>query len=373
LRMPVKIVPYCADLVPRIANLNDRLAAGGSAVRFPTSNDHWLPKMPGRRVFTDYYLAVDEDETVRGAYILKQQDFSLAGQVATVGYFALPVSEGIVDRRYAPLGVNLLLDALQRRPLLHALGMGGYGEPAARLLKAAGWHMFSVPFFFRIVRPFSFLRNIAYLRRSRLRRLLLDGLAFSGAGWLSVNALNALHYRRPDPDPDVAVERLAEFGPWADDLWEACKAGYGMSAVRDMPTLQVLYPAEEEKFIRLRFRRGNATVGWAVLLDTQLAGHKQFGAMRLGSIVDCFASPSDAVPVIRHSAALLEQRGVDLIVSNQSHSAWCAAFHAAGFWRGPSNFIFAGSKKLTELLRSAGIADDELHWNRGDGDGPANL
>ena len=76
--------------------------------------------------------------------------------------------------------------------------------------------------------------------------------------------------------------------------------------------------------------------------------HQHFGICD-GSIVDCLALPEDAFGVVR-GHQVLEVRGVELIVSNQSHAAWCEALECAGFLRGPSNFRFAASRELTKLL-----------------------
>ena len=95
--------------------------------------------------------------------------------------------------------------------------------------------------------------------------------------------------------------------------------------------------------------------------------------MRLGSIVDCFAEPEDAETVIRQARLRLVQQGVDLVISNQSHRAWCAALRACGFVAGPSNFIFTSSKALTRKMEEEHICRDDVHLNRGDGDGPINL
>ena len=62
---------------------------------------------------------------------------------------------------------------------------------------------------------------------------------------------------------------------------------------------------------------------------------------------------------------------MDLIVSNQLHAAWRKALAGAGFHHGPSNFLFAASPALAARIGDA--ADDELHMNRGDGDGPIHL
>jgi hypothetical protein len=169
------------------------------------------------------------------------------------------------------------------------------------------------------------------------------------------------------------VEEVAEFTDWTDSVWDACQREYGLSAVRDAATLRILYPKEESKFIRLRVTRRKQCLGWAVLLDSRLSGHNQFGRMRLGSLVDCLALPADARSVAIAARDVLEKRGVDLIVSNQSHAAWGKALKAAGFWRGPSNFIFATSPQLTDVLKASHVQDADVHLNRGDGDGPVNL
>lgn len=368
------IVEYTEQMIDAVVQFNRRLKSGGVETAFPTSHvPPLLPRIAARRLFQEYCLAVDEDSAVRGGYILKHQDFFIGGRTVSIADFQLPLSEGIVNSAFPQVGVQLLLDAQTRQPLLFGLGMGAEDEALPRLLKAAGWVMSLVPFYFRIVRPFAFLRNISYLRHSALKRVALDVLAFSGLGWSAVKGLQALRYRPAAPDNTVDVQPVDEFHDWADDLWERCKPQYRMSAVRDSEVLQILYPKDEKKFSRLKLTRRQQVIGWAVLLDTRLCSHKQFGNMRLGSIVDCFSSPEDAGTVINAARRLLEERGVDLIVSNQSHAAWCRALGASGFMRGPSNFIFTTSRKLTELLETAQIGTDDVHLNRGDGDGPINL
>jgi len=68
---------------------------------------------------------------------------------------------------------------------------------------------------------------------------------------------------------------------------------------------------------------------------------------------------------------LLEQRGVDLIVSNQLHPAWSQALLRSGFRTGPSNYLLALSPALARAATGAG--HDRSHFNRGDGDGPIHL
>lgn len=372
--MPMTIREFEDEDVPAVRRMNERIVAGGAASQFPASpTPEWLPKIVGRKLFQEHYVAVDEAGGVHGAYVLKRQEFWIKDRVVPIADYRGPVSEGIVDRKYPQVGVQLLWDALHREPLLFGLGMGGYDAPVAKMFASAGWNMVSVPFFFRIVHPAAFLRNIVPLRRHPARRCVTDMLAMTGLGWLAVCGMQIVR-NRPKPHVKmVTSEAVEEFSDGADELWNQNKAEYGMAAVRDAETLRILYPPEEKKFIRLKVSENARTIGWAVLLDTQCVKHKQFGDMRLGSIVDCFSATGDAAKIIDAARQCLERRGVDLIVSNQLHAAWCNALRQSGFMQGPSNFIFATAKKLSKLLQSQSVANREIHINRGDGDGPINL
>src|SRR5262249_44255267 len=106
---------------------------------------------------------------------------------------------------------------------------------------------------------------------------------------------------------------------------------------------------------------------------TQMNQNKYFGDMRVGSVADCFASPPNAPPVIQAAVEFLQTRGVDIVISNQMHSAWMEGIKSRGFLDGPSNFIFAASKALVEVIGPLETNKQNLHFTRGDGDGPVNL
>jgi len=370
--MAIVIQPYTADLVPAVKAFNQRLEAGGIARAFYFPEQHvpcWLPKLDGRRIYQEFYLAV-EDESVRGGFSLKYQDFWLRDGVRTVGFYQMAISEGIVNRTYFSVGVQMLRHAGKAQPMLFALGMGGFDRPLPRMLKAMGWSLSAMPFYFKVNDPAAFIRNIAALRRSAIRRSLASFATRTGLGWMTIKTAHWMRSRAKDPA--VCWEEVAGFGCWADELWENCSPRYLMIASRDSGTLNILYPSDKN-FIRLRVSRESHVLGWAVLLDTQMAGNKYFGDLRVGSIVDCLAAPEHAFAVIQAATQALQERGVELIVSNQSHAAWGAAFRSAGFLPGPSNFIFAASRKLAEKLGPLEKSRQEIFFNRGDGDGPVNL
>jgi hypothetical protein len=373
--MALAITPFTDDFVPAVKEFNARLLAGGVFHEFQFHESPvcaWLPKLEHRRIYQEYFVAA-EDGAVRGGYVLKHQPFSFRGDVRNLPFYHGPISEGLFNKKYASVGALLTRHALKVQPLLFALGMGGWEQPLPRMLQAMRWKMFEVPFYFHVARPFRFLRQIRPLRSNALKTAAAEAAAWSGAGWLAIRALQTIRRRPPGGCSDTTAEIVSDFGDWADQLWESCRAKYSLVALRNRETLAILYPGNDPKFRRLAVRRGGKTLGWAVLLDTAMRGHKYFGGLRVGSIVDCFADPGDAAVVAAQALADLKRRGVDLIVSNQSHQAWGAALRRAGFLEGPSNFLFAASPQLAARLDPFEANREQMHFNRGDGDGPIHL
>jgi hypothetical protein len=370
--MAIAIQPYTEQWIPAVKAFNQRLAAGGIAPEFHFPESHipsWLPKLEGRRIYQEFYLATDSD-AVRGAYILKFQDFFVGGKIQPVAYYHLPISEGIVNKMYSSIGVHMLRSAIKAQPMLYCLGMGGVDRPLPRMLKAMGWSLSGVPFFFKVNNTPRFLRHMAPLRESALNRRVCDLAAVSGAGAIAINLLQRIHSKRKDRS--VTVESVSSFGEWADVLWREYHSHYKLVGTRDAANLKVLYPPDKN-FLVIKVSRGAEVLGWAVMLDTQMQNNKYFGNLRVGSIADCMASPDNAQAVIQAASQFLQERGVDLMVCNQSHAAWSAALKSNGFLQGPSNFIFAASKALGELLAPFERNKDQIYFMRGDGDGPVNL
>ena len=370
--MAIAIQPYTEDRIPAVKAFNQRLAAGGvaSEFHFPESNTpYWLPPLNGRRLYQEYYIAL-EGEAVRGAFILKYQDFSISGTTEPVVYYHLPVSEGIVNKAYASVGVLMLRSAVKIRPMLFALGMGGFDRPLPTMLKAMGWSLSAVPFYFRINHPAQFLRQIAPLRQSSGRRALANLAALTGAGYLAIKTAQQLRTTRHNRA--LRTEIVSTFGPWMDELWQANRSRYPLIADRSSAAFNILYPPDKN-FICLKIAREGETVGWAVLLDTQMRDNKYFGNLRVGTIADAFAAPEHSTEIIQAATQILEERNVDLVIANHSNTAWGKAFLSNGYFEGPSNFIFAASKPLAEKLAPLDTNRPNIYFMRGDGDGPVNL
>jgi hypothetical protein len=367
----VEIRPYTQDFEPLVKSFNQRLRAGGEhSWTFPESHVPRFPKSANANPYQELFLTLDRG-AVRGGYLLTHSLFGVRGQIMRIACGPqLNTSEAMVDPCYGLTGALNVRDALRKQPLLYGLGIGGFQERQARLLASLKWPMRSVPFFFKVIHPARFFANITYLRKKQKNRILLNLAHYSGIGWAGLRIAQF----RPHPRKEAVEATVCHrFGPWADELWNRCKDRYSLIAVRDSATLNTLYPASRPRFLRLAVARNGEHLGWAVMLDTQMSGHKHFGNMRVGSIVDCLAEPEMAGLVTRCATDFLEHRGVDLIVSNQANRAWCKAFLGAGFLAGPSNFILALSPKLAEKLGPLEAAQEHIHMDRGDGDGPIHL
>ena len=196
----------------------------------------------------------------------------------------------------------------------------------------------------------------------------------SNLGWLFIKIfflllkISIFPFRRTH---NIIDEKIEVFDKEADDLWENSKEHYSFIAVRNYEYLKKLY--SNKKFIKLKFTKNNKVIGWSISLCNKLQNHKQFGNMNLGSIIDCLSLNGYETSVIKKTAETLEKKGADLIISNQSHDYWKNALKMNSFINGPSNFIFASSKELSEKLINNLKSKCFMHITRGDGDGPINL
>ena len=373
--MSIQIVPHNAALEPAVERFNRRMGEGGSPWAFYIdARPHWIAPQPGQSVWREYHLAVDESGEVRGAYALKPQDWWVRGQTHVVTDWQGPFSEGSVNTLYNTLGLRMIRDMQKKRPLLYSWGHGGNEQPVVQMLQKMGWVMHHTPFCLLVLKPSRFLRLNALLRSSAVRRLALDLAAYSGLGFVLLKALHTALRLRHSRRFAATGSDVASFGPWADALWERCKHRYGAIAARDAASMNVLLPSGAwPPGIRLKVDRGGQTIGWAVVLDTQMRGDARFGSLRVGSVVDCLADPADTGEVVAVATKFLEQRGVDIVVSNQAHPAWAEGFAQNGYAVLPNKRMFAPSPALRALLEPFEEAARGLHLTNMDGHGPMGL
>jgi hypothetical protein len=368
----VRIVRHAEAWRHAVIEYNERVRPRGGWTFYADPECDWLPQAANARVWREYHLAVDAGGAVRGGFALKPQPWLINGQLATVADYMGPMSEGAVEVRWRPLALRMVREMMQRQPLLYSWGHGRFPGPMVEILPRLGWLVHQTPLCVYVHRPFRFLRESRYLRTSLPRALALDALAFSGLG-----AAGFAAYQRGRAvgtawaQRGVDGEEFASFESWADALWEGCRSHYAALAVRDAEIMNALLPSGRwPKAMRLRVRRAGETIGWAAVMDTQFERDERFGALRVGSVIDCLALPRDSAAVVLAAKRFLLERRVDLIVSNQSHPAWVAAFAACGFLVAPERRLFAASPALRERLQPWTEVQRGLHLTNLDGHGP---
>jgi len=361
--MAVRIVPYTDRESAAARAFNQRMLAANAP------SDFLLPESPppesgGGAIKAVYYLAMEED-VARGGMVLGDYPAYLSGSAITATVCIAPLSEGIVDRKYSMLGMQFVKFLKQHTQYGFATGMGDPSNPYPRLLRASGWTILKVPFFFRVCRPRRFLGQLGVLNSTPARRIVARAAAWTGLGAVGIAAAQARGWL--SPASGLSIKTVDEWGPWVDEIWESVRGSCSFSIARDYRTLRDLYPPEA-RLIRYSIVRDGRPIGWAAAYDTAMKDSKFFGNMRVATILDCVARPADLPPSVSAVSRELKRRGVDLIISNQSHALWQNAFRRAGFLPGPSNYCLGISKPVADSVRS-GLGDAAIYLTRGDGDG----
>ncbi len=368
----LKIVPYTSDWIGAVRRFNDRLVAGGldNELRFPEEPCQQFSVKTEGTLHQEHHLVV-EGTAVRGAYLLTHEQWIVGGEPRHVCHFRLPVSEGLINRQYKGVGGSMLQHALLKSKLLYSLGMGALDRPLPRMLSARNWSLETTGFYFRCLRPDRVLHDLVCLRKHPKLSFALDTAGWGGVGSFLISGTQQLRMRRPSRNFNVAV--VAEFGSEVDEIQGRACGAYALLPCRDREVLNLRYPVSDSRFLRLLVDSGSGPYGWAVVLATSMHGHKQFGDLRVGTIVDCLALPGEEDYVIHAASQVLEDQGVDLIISNQSHRNWRRACEHAGFFPGTSNYIFAASPQLSNLLEPFASNFPAAHLTRGNGAGPIHL
>jgi hypothetical protein len=375
--MAIDVRRFRAGDRPALQRLDGRLEAAGVPHRVgceepPSNGEPCLDREP---IIERLYVAADGDE-IRGGVWLKEQMFWAEGAPLRVGWPKYLVAETPARGAAALVPATLLFRLLRQQPHMLALGMGGHSGPFAKLLAAARWPGSSVPFFVSFVRPSRVLRRLSYARTTRTRRALADGLALSGLAWLA-NTARAVGRSVVRPAPrGYEASVVATFDGWADELWVRCRDAHGLVAVRDRRALNALYPAGFNCLARLRVRRDGRDVGWICPRAIDAAGtpfERQFRDLRLGILTDGLANPADVAGVLDAGIRYLVDAGVDLVLTYQTHPAWCAAARRTGLFQAPSASAFYRSPAMEVLIAKASASHRHYHLTWSDGDGPERI
>ncbi len=360
-----------------LRRLNERLRAGGVHYQLPLAGGvpgEFREAASGHPVFRDLLVVGDGDE-IRAGLLLYHGGVWEGGAERPFSWVQLPVSEGLVDPRHSMAIVMLMKTVIGREPLLMSLGIGSMQESYAQLLVRLGWRHAPVPFVFHPVRPAELLRRLPAARSRRWAQVAGKALGVLGLDRVLTGLAGLARLReRRGLLSGCTVEHAARFDGWADEVYRSARGDYGAAVVRDAATLNVRYPPDDPRYIRLRLRR-RATgeeLGWIIAIHGRLPHSQYFGDLHVGTLVDGFARRRDVRRLVQAGADYLAKAGADLIVANWSHGAWLDASRRCGFLKGPTNYFFFVSPKGNSILDPT-CPLGAVHMTRGDNDGPGHL
>lgn len=364
--MSVEFQPLSETLIPAARAFNARLRAHGPPPFVLPDSVAFTPESVSAR----HYVAVDSNGEVRGGMLLSEHQGWLQSKEVPLINIQSPLSEGLVDRRYSGIGLQILRFVADCSPYAYAVGMGDERKAWPRLLKAAGWSVRPIPFKFTVINARRFLRQIGLLR-SGPQKWLARTAAASGVGSVLLLAWRSAHQ---SPRLRGYSLNLATAWPEASDsVWKVCRQDVSFSVLRDERTLVEMYPDAQPRLRRFILRSNGEVVGWSVGLITQMTNNDHFGDLVVGTIVDGVAEKKHLAALLALTRERLREMNAEVIVTNQTHREWLAALGQLGFINGPSNYLLALSKPLATALASDPCATELMHVNRGDGDGRMHL
>ena len=372
------------DDIPAVARFNQRLREGGRGeVQIALR-----PELPGEAryrpagfpVYRRMMIAEDGTE-VRAAVMLYHNNIFIHGEKRDCCWLDMPISEGIIDRRYSMAIIPLLKTALRYEPFLMSTGAGPVDKVSFRLLTRLGWRHHAVPFFFYPVKVTKVLLGLSYFKKhAKLRYGALLG-AYSGLG-AGLSGLLALSRRIAPCLSGYEYSMEKAFDDWADRIFEDCLPDYGVAMRSDATTLNILYPPDKPSLTRLRVRRKGAKrgqgrdagqdAGWILVANKQMEKNHHFGDLKVGTLVDGFGRAADAPALVAAGIDHLVETGVDIIVANFSHEAWVKACRRSGMLAGPDSYYHFVSPGGSPLFEDT-CPPREIHMARGHSDGMWSL
>jgi hypothetical protein len=363
------------DDLAAVDRLNRRVKAGGITEQIslsPRLRGEARYRPEGFPVYRRMMIAEDGME-VHAAVLLYHHNIFVHGEKRDFCFINGPLSEGIINPIYSLAVVQLMRSALSYQPFLMGLGVGSPDLDIFRFLTKLGWKHKSIPFFFYPVRVSKVLRGMNYFKSHPLLHYgALLGIC-SGVG-TGMSGLLALRRKLNASLSACQCSVVDAFDEWADRIFASSLPGYGAAIRSDSTSLNIVYPPDDRRFIRLRVLRKSTMkdAGWIVVALKRMRDNPYFGDLTVGTLVDGFGHIADVPALVAAGINYLAEIGADLIVANFSHAVWARACRRSGMLSGPSNyqtFVTAGGRPLLE--ESCPL--HEIHLTRGHSDGMSAL
>lgn len=358
-----------------IIRFNGRLKSGGIEEEMPLN-----PALPGEAQYRPEgfpihrrMIIAEDGQEIRAAMLLCQHNVFIDGVKHDFYWTKLPLSEGKIDFKYSLAIIQLIRKTLENYPFMMGVGAGTPESDGYRFFARLKWRYQSIPFFFYPAKVTRVLRGLRYIKNNaKLRYGAIFG-AYSGFGAV-LGGFLAIRRMLSTCFSGYEVTVVDRFDEWSDRIFVNSLSDYPVAIRSDEVSLNILYPPDDRRYIRLRVRRKKTRtdVGWIVVASKQMIDNHYFGDLKVGTLVDGFGRSEDVPGLVAAGIDHLIKLGVDIIVANFSHSAWANACRRYGMLSGPSNFNLFVSPKGEPLLEDS-YPLQEIHIARGHSDGMDNL
>ncbi len=359
--MGYRLIPYTAEWEQASARSNARLHASGAAPFFlpeRAAGPQDSPQNDNRAVRREHYLVLDDGDEVRGGCLFQYCQARVDGAAAQVVNVQSPLSEGLFDLRYAGVAPWMIREIVRRHPLAYCVGMGGEQLPFPRLLRALGWRVEPLPFYFRVLAGRLFLANMQLVRKHpRLGPLATAGGVVPFLPDLLLAVAPAWRTAKRDP------QRAPQPHHGGRVAWAAIRTRYAFGVERTPDVLDALYPPADPHFLRIQ-----VPGGFGVLRTHQFRGDSYFGNLRVATLVEAMCQPEAVRSLLRAALDGARGTGAGLLITNQSAPELQTGLKSEGWFSYRSNYLTGLSLPLATRI---GLRP--CYINRGDGDGLLNL
>ncbi|UTW55885.1 hypothetical protein [Kordiimonas sp. SCSIO 12610] len=361
---------YKAEHADAVIAMNQRLKEGGSSWGFYDSETpRWIPKThASQKAWTEYHLAIDDQQEVHGGYVIKYQTITFKSEELTVSSWQGPVSEGLVNNRYAALGFLMIRDIMEKNENLF---LWGGSDKLIELIDRMQWPNRYLPFHLYVVKPFNFLTKANILRNSKIKALVCDFAAYSGVGALAIKLWQKIRHKNTNAR-SVDVIAVDTFDDWATTLWHAAKHQYQFTGVRDKEHLNLFHFSGDWPNSKiLRVKKEGHDLGWVAVKFTQFEDDHRFGAMRVATLVDMVALPEKEHLIMQVVLSHLKKLGdVDLVCTCLSNGTWQHSVKNCGYTLVPNRRCFALAPALAAQIDDFDDFISQTHLTLIDSDGP---
>jgi hypothetical protein len=365
--MKISVQPFSADHEGAVVRFNERMrrASAPSSFLLP---ERAKQVVPHGQVTVTHYVAVDDEGEVRGGMMCMDHPAIAGGEPERAVNIQSPLSEGIIDPAFTFVAPQLIKHAIRQARYAFVVGMGGASNPLPRLLKAMGWTLHTVPFYFQILRASRCVRNLAPLRGTALKRAGGTIAAMTGVAALGATLVHRPSSAAKRAAADFKAQAIDRWSSSADDVWDTFHTNLSFGVVRTTGTLPFFYPFDAGGPRCWWLVRNGRIEGWFGLLITPMKNNPYFGNLVVATLTDCVGT-ADAVRAGISLAGTQARDGkADLLITNQQHRLLREACTAAGWRNAASNFLVATSPAMKDVFRP-----ETAYVTRRDGDGLTNL